>query len=65
MIGDDPDPTVTIVRFGFGEFSDMGEGAMHCAKRGYANEVKGVVGLRRERRNATRQPFLKIGNVRR
>ena len=33
MFGDDPDPTVTKVRFGFGEVSDTGEGAMHCAKR--------------------------------
>ena len=33
MFGDDPDPTVTIVRFGFREVSDTGEGSMHCAKR--------------------------------
>ena len=33
MLGDDPDPKVTIARFGFGEVSDTGEGAMHCAKR--------------------------------
>ena len=35
MFGDDPDPMVTIVRFGFGEVSDTGEGAMHCAKRDF------------------------------
>ena len=33
MFGDNLDPTVAIVQFGFGEISDMGEGAMHCAKR--------------------------------
>ena len=33
MLGDDPDPKVTVARFGFGEVSDTGEGAMHCAKR--------------------------------
>ena len=33
MFGDDPDTTVTIVRFGFGEVSDTGEGSIHCAKR--------------------------------
>ena len=35
MFGDDPNPMVTIVRFGFGEVSDTGEGAMHCAKRDF------------------------------
>ena len=34
MFGDDPDPMVMTARFGFGEVSDTGEGAMHCAKRG-------------------------------
>ena len=34
MFGDDPDPTVMKVRFGFGEVSDTGEGSMLCAKRG-------------------------------
>ena len=33
MFGDDPDPMVMTARFGFGEVLDMGEGAMHCAKR--------------------------------
>ena len=46
MLGDDPDPTVTIARFGFGEVLDMGEGSMHCTKRGYADVVKCVAGLR-------------------
>ena len=29
MFGDDPGPTVTLVRFGFGEVPDSGEGSMH------------------------------------
>ena len=33
MFGDDPDPTVAIVRVGFGDVSDTGEGSMHYAKR--------------------------------
>ena len=33
MFGDDPDPMVMTARFGFGEVSDTGEGAMHYAKR--------------------------------
>lgn len=64
MLGDGLDPTTMTARVGFGTASDTREGSMHCAKRGLANEVKCVVGLRRERRNATRQPFPETKNVR-
>ena len=34
MLGDDPDPTVTIVRFGFGTASDAHtRGFVHCTER--------------------------------
>ena len=33
MFGDDPDPTVTKVRFGFEEVSDTGEGSMRLRFR--------------------------------
>ncbi len=36
MFGDNPDPTVAIVQFGFREISDTGEGVMHCAKRDFS-----------------------------
>ena len=34
MFGDDPNPTVTTTRVGFGEVPDAREGSMHCARRG-------------------------------
>ena len=34
MFGDDPDPTVTTVRVGFGTASDTREGSTHYADRG-------------------------------
>ena len=46
MLGDDPDPTVTIVRFGFGEVSDAREGSKHCAERFKWPDNKRTVGLR-------------------
>ena len=47
MLGDDPDPTVTIVRFGFGEVSDAREGSKHCAERFKWPDNKRTVGLER------------------
>ena len=48
MFGDDPDPTVMIVRFRFGEVSDTGEGSMHGAKRFKWPNNKRMVGLERD-----------------
>ena len=33
MFGDDPDPSVVTVRFGFGEVSDARKGVGGCAER--------------------------------
>ena len=52
MLGDDPDPTVTIVRFGFGEVSDAhaSRGFVHYAERVKWSNYTRTVGLRKVNR---------------
>ena len=47
MLGDDPDPTVTMFWVGFGEVSDAGEGFEYCAKRVKRSGNNRMVGLRK------------------
>ena len=60
MLGDDPDPTVTKVRFGFGTNFGRARGAMHCAKRDSGlskreNEERGWSRKGQRKQGGTRQ----------